>query len=180
MTQALGKATSWGKHRFKSKPALEAEKDTTLTSGWGSSGLLGTSRPDGSPRHTPRQWGNWLGTGDWRRILTDLKWHPHRSYFLLWKRDEETHDWSLQTGTLSFPRYRIQTPTKLKSESQNGKGSCWCRHSRGLAGVWSYPQGVGVRVEERCVMGRQDPKIVGEAGNGLDTYMAAVGCQTLH
>ena len=34
-----------------------------------------------------------------------------------------------------------------------------------------------VRVEERCVMGRQDPKIVGEAGNGLDIYMAAVGCQ---
>ena len=30
------------------------------------------------------------------------------------------------------------------------------------------------------MMGRQDPKIVGEAGNGLDTYMAAVGCQTLH
>ena len=29
MTQALGKATSWGKHGFKSKPALEAEKDTT-------------------------------------------------------------------------------------------------------------------------------------------------------
>ena len=49
--------------------------------------------------------------------------------------------------------------------------------SRGLAEVWSYPQGGGVRVEERCVMGRQDPKIVGEAGNGLDIYMAAVGCQ---
>ena len=26
-------------------------------------------------------------------------------------------------------------------------------------------------------MGRQDPKVVGEAGNGLDIYMAAVGCQ---
>ena len=39
------------------------------------------------------------------------------------------------------------------------------------------PKEGGVRVEERCVMGRQDPKIVGEAGNGLDIYMAAVGCQ---
>lgn len=46
-----------------------------------------------------------------------------------------------------------------------------------VAGVWSYLQGVRVRVEERCVMGRQDPKIVGEAGNGLDIYMAVAGCQ---
>ena len=29
MIQALGKATSWGKHGFKPNPALEAEKDTT-------------------------------------------------------------------------------------------------------------------------------------------------------
>ena len=29
----------------------------------------------------------------------------------------------------------------------------------------------GVRVAERCVMGRKDPEIVGEAGNGLDIYI---------
>ena len=35
----------------------------------------------------------------------------------------------------------------------------------------------GMRVAERYVMGRKDPEIVGEAGNGLDIYMAAVECQ---
>ena len=49
--------------------------------------------------------------------------------------------------------------------------------SRGLAGVWSYPQGGGGEGGGKMCDGRQDPKIVGEAGNGLDIYMAAVGCQ---